>query len=178
MDSIYHGKLINKAVESWENINCFYNHKKFLNFIKLNLGGLHYNAIITGFLNYQVENGGFYQWRDNGYSISIDDLINFFKSFTNDKIINNVIQILEDVKSQIEWLEDGYKVLDKISNDSYNDIFENALEDAFSRELDFSTRNYYKINEKLMEILEDYFEKEMNKIENGENEDCYFNYFE
>lgn len=173
-----HQQLMNKSYEYWEENNHILTYEQFLKQLEKELGVIYKQAVITGNLNYQVENGGFQQWKDNDYYITLDDLINFFKSFTNDNIINNIIYILEDVKEEIDWHDEGMKLLENIENSiSYFDIWCNSLDDELCKNLEVRDKNYYKINNRLIKILNDYFEKEINKIEAKENGDCYFDYF-
>lgn len=154
-----HQDLMDKAYKIWEqNGNMLYG--MFLNEVETKLGKLYLNAIITGNLNYQVENGGFSQWKFNDYDVSLDQLINFFNdNFPDNETVKKLVWILKDVKEQIEWVEDGkYKTKNLYD---HQDFFNDALNDYLSDNLSKNDSAYYKISEEINEILEKYFTEKL-----------------
>jgi hypothetical protein len=81
-----HQELMNEAYEIYEEFPGI-KKTKFIEKV-MEKGDKYYHAVITGNLNYQVNNGGFSQWNENGYSDSIEELIEFFsQKFKEDKTI-------------------------------------------------------------------------------------------
>jgi len=158
-----HQKLMNKAYELWqkeENNNLKYSD--FLDMVSDELGENYFHAVITGNLIYQVENGGFSQWYDNKYHVTIDGLRDFFESnFKNDsKEIKQIEDILSEVEEILNWLDDGKDCLKNIGYE-FREFFYEKLEEKVYDELSSLDDKFYKISEKLKEILEEYFK---NKI--------------
>jgi hypothetical protein len=160
-----HQMLMNKAYDLWQTeVGKRLRYENFLDLINEKLGSIYYHAVITGNLNYQVENGGFSQWYFNGYHITIDDLICFFRDkFKDNKTINNLIDNLTDILETIDWYDEGKRCIKNINYD-YKDLFEEVLEEKFNNELSGFDDYYYKINDDINEILEEYFKTEYNKI--------------
>lgn len=158
-----HQKLMDEAYELWEKYDI-HSKKDFLNKVNEKLGELHFYAVITGNLNYQVENGGFIQWIDNGYSHIIEDLIDFFdKNMRAHKVTAKLLSILEDVANELEWVERGKHIIERDVRDcDYADVFERALEEQLHENLELSDHNYYQINKEVMVILESYFSEKVN----------------
>jgi hypothetical protein len=153
-----HQELMDKAYELYDDSLSYEN---FLYEITKKLGQLYVDAVITGNLNYQVENGGFTQWYENGYSNTIDQLNYFFSNnfLQNNEIIKKILQILENVKKIIDWQEHGEKEINKINYD-YREFFSGFLQDYTEKELSRIDFEYDKIAEELDKLLEEYFEKE------------------
>lgn len=159
-----HQRLMDEAYELWRGENEDLNYKKFLNLVKEKLGETHFFAVITGNMNYQVENGGFTQWFDNGYAEdTIEELIKFFENaFDGNDVIDKTIQVLREIQDQIEWVERGKDIIERQVNDyDYTDVFERALEDELNQNLERQDSYFYKFNEELMEILEEFFKSKL-----------------
>lgn len=108
-------------------------------------------AVTIGNLNYQVENGGFMQWHDNGYSEYEMTLIDVLNELNTDAA-NQVAHLVEgfmkdaaDVEDEEEW-EDAWNV----SND---------LSDQF-----------YTINKQLLADVEDFLQRELHGVGCNPNE--------
>jgi len=186
-----HQKLMNKAYDLWSTEEGKkLSYSDFLDVVSDKFGKLYSNAVITGNLNYQVENGGFYQWFENGYVIDLGDLIIFFEenfkeNEINEKVknlLNRVIDILDwydggieslrvidklkyilnEVVDILDWLDEGKDCVKNLYD--YKEFFIKKLEDQVQKELNQLDEKYYEINEKLNEILEEYFKTEYEKI--------------
>jgi len=160
-----HQKLMNKAYELWstekgKNLN----YSNFLDLVMDTYGDLYFYSVITGNLNYQVENGGFSQWHFNEYSITLEDLINFFEiNFKNNKTIEKVKIILNDISELIDWFDRGRSIIKNIDYE-FRDFFSDKLEEQLNDDLNNIDQKYYEINENLNEVLEEYFKTEYEKI--------------
>jgi hypothetical protein len=159
-----HQKLMNKAYDLWSTEEGKeLNYSDFLDVVSDKFGKLYSNAVITGNLNYQVENGGFSQWHYNDYSITLDDLIIFFTdNFKNNEVIDKLKYILNEVVDILDWLDEGKDCVKNLYD--YKEFFIEKLEDQVQKELNQLDEKYYEINEKLNEILEEYFKTEYEKI--------------
>jgi hypothetical protein len=159
-----HQKLMNKAYDLWSTEEGKeLNYSDFLDVVSDKFGKLYSNAVITGNLNYQVENGGFSQWHYNDYSITLDDLIIFFTdNFKNNEVIDKLKYILNEVEDILDWLDEGKDCVKNLYD--YKEFFIEKLEDQVQKELNQLDEKYYEINEKLNEILEEYFKTEYEKI--------------
>lgn len=157
-----HQTLMNESYQLWTDEKGF-TYENFLLEVEENLSENHLNAVITGNLNYQVENGGFRQWYDNGYYASIDRLVEFFtKNFKDNEIIKKIIYILEDVHEDIEWAERGKLACKRCNYElyEYKEFFIESFEDKLCDLLEKYDNRYYGISEDLMKILEDFFTTE------------------
>jgi len=159
-----HQKLMNKAYDLWSTEEGKkLSYSDFLDVVSDKFGKLYSNAVITGNLNYQVENGGFSQWHYNDYSITLDDLIIFFTdNFKNNEVIDKLKYILNEVVDILDWLDEGKDCVKNLYD--YKEFFIKKLEDQVQKELNQLDEKYYEINEKLNEILEEYFKTEYEKI--------------
>lgn len=158
-----HQILMDESYKLWDkegfNRLCY---EDFLVEVVQNFGDLHFQAVITGNFNYQVENGGFSQWHDNEYSITCKDLISFLENnFEENIIIKKVVDLLIEVEEVLEWIEGGKSLCRRMDYD-YRDFFENALEEKGSDDLQRLDSRYYQISKEFMEILNEYFTKNYN----------------
>jgi hypothetical protein len=167
-----HQEMMDKAYELWnkpeENKKMPY--EDFLETVSEELGNNYVDAVITGNMNYQVENGGWFQWYDNGYSVTIQEIIDFFEKpeFNDCSEIKKLREILSSVEEQLDWKERGDREIQQVDYD-FRDIFENALNEEFDKSVDRLDSQYYVISKKVMDILENYFcQKNLNEI-NGES---------
>ena len=160
-----HQTLMNNAYDLWSiEEGKKLSYSDFLDVVSDKFGKLYSNAVITGNLNYQVENGGFYQWFENGYVIALGDLIIFFEeNFEENETIEKLKNLLNRVVDILDWYDGGIDSLSGIDED-YKEFFIEKLEDQLMNELSALDETYYEINEKLNEILEEYFKTEYEKI--------------
>lgn len=102
-------------------------------------------AVMFGNFNYQVENGGLYQWHDNDYSEDLGSLYDFLDNCDYDKK-DKFMQVLDDfsyVKTAIEELDPN--------NDWYNDDCQTRLET-----LKYYDKDYYSIQDDWKDYFENY----------------------
>jgi len=119
-------------------------------------------AVFTGNLNYQVENGGWLQWHDNGYSECADWLIGQLPKLgpVSTKVaamVAQVMQAIEDWEPEVEeWVEDYWEEID----DQTGDIFEHddscyeMVPNEEGPEVDHLDGPYYEINDAFMAEVE------------------------
>jgi hypothetical protein len=154
-----HQIMMDKAYEIWSiPANAKMSYEDFLECVKEDLGIDFYHAVITGNMNYQVENGGWYQWDDNGYSVSMEELVEFFQQeeFKEYSEISKLVRILRDVEEQLDWKHRGLNEIKQVDYD-FQDTFKNALDDEFDRTIGYLDTDYYGIHERILEILDNYF---------------------
>lgn len=144
------------AYKLWEKESNL-KYYSFLNLVEDELGLIYLYAVIFDDLDNQVYNGGFTQWHDNKYSCSLEDLIYFYSNnFCNNKIINELLHILNDVQEILEWYEDG-KIEAKNLSEDYRNILIDSLYDKFQDMTTESNSQYYNIRDKVNEETEIYF---------------------
>jgi hypothetical protein len=130
---------------------------------------LEQKAVVLGNLNYQVENGGFVQWVDNGYYLDSPLVIECLKEIGTELALR-VLAMVEDVLSETNphatregfggkyWLcelEDRSRPYWFNDDDEDNDGYEEPTHSSFSNH----DEEYYKINEQLMVEMEEYLTK-------------------
>ena len=102
-------------------------------------------AVMFGNFNYQVGNGGLYQWHDNGYSEDLGSLYDFLDNCDYEKK-DKFMQVLDDfsyVKTAIEELDRD--------NDWYNDDCQTRLDT-----LKYYDKDYYSIQDDWKNYFENY----------------------
>ena len=167
-----HQEMMDKAYELWNDSeeSKKMSYENFLNKVEGELGKNYVDAVMTGNMNYQVGNGGWSQWNDNAYSCNIEDLLSFFKQteFDNFPEIKDMRRILDEVEETLDWIDRGEEAVRHVDYD-FRDIFEDAIRDSSRGDLNRLDSKYYKIGDKVMEILEQYFvQKNLDEI-NGES---------
>jgi len=104
-------------------------------------------AVFIGNLNYQVENGGFMQWHDNGYSTCGEDIIRILTTVGGcDEVIRLVRHALGEIRKYEE--ENAY-----IESD-FDELAYNILEEKLSK-LDIA---FYEVNTVMLTHVETYLE--------------------
>lgn len=160
----YHQDLMDEAYKLWTDEEFKrWDYEQFLKAVINNFGDFHFYAVITGKFNYQVENGGFSQWYDNGYSCTIENLQDFLEKIKKEplkeqtfKTIDKVIDLLDEATEVINWIEDGKQLVEKFGYE-YQHFFREKLEEQGYEDLSRLDSRYYEISAKFMEILEIYF---------------------
>jgi hypothetical protein len=159
-----HEMLSNRAYDLWkEEENKKLDYKTFLELVKDELGIIIFYAVITSDLKNEIENGGFYQWHDNKYSVVIEDLISFFKENFNkkDSYIKTMIIILEEINEEIYWYDNGLKLIrDSRYDYDYKDFFINALDDRLNQFFRSTTNRFLIVEKNVYLILEEFFKNE------------------
>lgn len=97
-----HQHLMNEAYKVWQE-HKEWSYEDFINYLKQNMR-LHLKAVLVGNFNYQVENGGIFQWHGNGYSKFLPELqkciVEFAKQYP--ELGQRMITILEKIKLLLE----------------------------------------------------------------------------
>ena len=126
-----HDKLMKKAYDTWQKNN--WSPSEFIE----NIDSPEKFAVILGNLNYQVENGGFSQWKFNGYSKNHIFFIRMLLDDTNWGVTSEHPQLREGLELAIkaeriqiednsedyvddEQLELNYNRLDKLDDKYYS----------------------------------------------------------
>ena len=157
-----HQKLMDESYKLWK-VDQNIDYQDFLTKVREELDETHFFAVITGNLNSQVKNGGFSQWNDNGYSIAIEDIIDFFRKENRfdkkyEDVIHKVLRILRNVMDELDYLDIGKEEIKKINYD-YHEIFERALEETSNHELRNLDKRFYEVHHEMLKALEEYFIK-------------------
>lgn len=128
MKSDYHQELMDKAYDQWHK-NPHWSKKQFY----LSLDPKSRAAVVFGNLNYQVENGGFYQWFDNSYGKESKEFLYFAldkmsKSLIEEEslaakemieLLNQVFEIQSDEKESNDFDEESYGNFEEMDNRFY-----------------------------------------------------------
>jgi len=127
----FHQHLMKEAYDLWSQHNWSY--EEFLENIRTKLSQLHYDAVIIGNLNYQVTNGGWFQWYLNDYHTTykdVEDILNRFVNFseTASELGNRLSVMLSDVMYNIR----PYDALDSTMKYGSYDKLEEILSKEFS----------------------------------------------
>jgi hypothetical protein len=129
------------------------------------LGNTKYFARILATLNYQVHNGGFRQWIDNGCGVEIDDLIGllkegfkeYYESITcfkgetktnwfSQTLAGKLLELLEDQLEPI-IVDDGQPDYPSIQDSRAEDFWKDCMERGFYEEISKLDDRYYAINQ-------------------------------
>lgn len=129
-----HQKLMDEAYNTWQK---GLSYDEFID----TLDNKHKLAVLTGNLNYQVENGGFLQWHNSLYSPKAYELLNLLSLYKNKPYINNVMEIVREALSIMQEYETYYYADDDVYLTGH-DFGE--LDDKF-----------YKINEQFLITMEE-----------------------
>ena len=120
-----HQALMDFAYEKWQK-NRDWSYEKFID----SLSYIEKVAVLTGNLNYQVENGGFMQWITNGYVSKyselfdiLDKICNFFDELKNEEYSDVVLK----VKTYVDEVVTLYKDYMQITNDYVKDGIYNMV---------------------------------------------------
>jgi hypothetical protein len=129
--------VMNGAYEKWQN---GWSYENFLD----HLTYLERCVVVTGNLNYQVENGGFAQWYDNNYHTGANTLLCFLENELATDTAKDAAQLVRRCIAENEQYESKY----------HTDWYEYEYgERPETGDLDNA---YYAINETLMSELESY----------------------
>jgi len=92
-------KLMDEVYTKWNTEECRTINR--LEVISNHFTPLHKATVQFGNMNYQVNNGGFTQWHDNGYGEDLEDLIEYAKKGTVQGIkhFDVLLQILTDIEA-------------------------------------------------------------------------------
>lgn len=108
-------------------------------------------AVLAGNLNYQVGNGGFYQWYSNEYNLGLNRLVDLLEKYGDGL---QTFRELKDILISYKELEEAY--IEEEYEEEYEDEYDEGYEERFSdglRHLDGLYRD-----------MEDNFLKEVEKV--------------
>ena len=97
-------------------------------------------AVVAGNLNYQVGNGGFVQWADNGYIDTADLLL----EITNEMATETSLEVAALIEQMLEIWEEYLEYQD---DDSWQDMF---------GQTDSMDTRFYQINDQFLVEIEGY----------------------
>lgn len=141
MNDSFHQLYMNRAYAGWVQ-NDDLDRDEFWDSLNL------YEAIAvyTGNLNYQVENGGFLQWHDNGYS----DAYTRRRAYSLDYVFD-CLDHYESVRTVQSIVQQAMNILREM--DDY-DEFDDELREEHLEQLDVLDQQYYNVNEQFMQDIE------------------------
>jgi len=146
----FHQKLMDEAYELYRKHNKW-SYEEFITNVPNLLSKLHLYAVVVGNLNYQVENGGWIQWYDNGYyrfASIVDEALENFGKYSKE-----ANQITQKVSGLLKRVMDHLELLDDIeSKRSYGDF------EALTSLLDsyfYETPNINEISAEIEDIVSD-----------------------
>lgn len=108
-------------------------------------------AVLLGNLNYQVNNGGFIQWVDNGYATRIAEVVDVLES-VGGSTISNIISMLNRV---YPYLNEGFKNKG-CAGEYFLRMDDEEYEDMIA-DLDELDSRFYAANEEFMVVVVAYF---------------------
>jgi hypothetical protein len=110
------------------------------------ISGIEKYVVLIGNLNYQVENGGFTQWADNGYGLYWQDVLRVLEKVGTDTA-KQVAALVEKVGKQLRY--NGRGVLDYSTATAWDEEDDGYYGYEYP---DFSAEDtaFYAINEQLM----------------------------
>jgi len=97
-----HQKLMDEAYEWWQNDGKNASRGDFITHCK-SKSQKHLDAVVAGNLNYQVCNGGFGQWVDNGYAVDAWDHVEDLLNRMGTKNSKAILRMLESFKEYISF---------------------------------------------------------------------------
>lgn len=141
-------ELMNEAYDQWQN-NEDWTMQDFRDYISKNMSREHLISVQVGNLNYQVENGGFFQWHGNGYSIDLENLISYCEEIGTEACVK-VKTLLECIQDTIDYFrteaEEAIQLLTRNSFDDYAEVLRDCLWDQMTENLNRYDQKYYNIN--------------------------------
>ena len=173
----------NKILEEKGSSPMRWYYSNFLEWVRDQLGDLAEFAILIDKYNQQIFNGGHLQYWSNEYSSMNGqykdlylhmNMIEYFETFMKDidslypadqilqikETLEEARKIMREFPESIEWITNiHYAGFDYYGDLCYNDPDKDCrtLTEHSSRKLDYLDSQYYKINNRLMDILNLYF---------------------
>ena len=173
----YHQTILNIMYKHWQKDDVNMSYTEILEWFKNEYGELGTFAVQIGKYNQQVCNGGHFQYYHNGYTGDIDEyssdiplhkqlVVLMSKSELKNETSLQLLKLLDELYIEVDteqYLEEeltdefGDIVIDEYENTNYMEIINSQMLNNFDNE-------YYKINDKFMEILEQYFKDKIINI--------------
>ena len=183
----YHQSIMNIMYKHWQKEDINMSYDEITEWFKNEYGELVQFAVLIGKYNQQVTNGGHFQYYSNGYAGDIDKynlniplhktlVTLLYKTKLTDEISLKVLKILEEFYIELdedeyieeEIFEDGQTIIDEYDNPDYMEVINTEMLNRFDLE-------YYKINDKFIKILEQYFKNKIETINyTWDNKDDYY----
>ena len=146
MENTLHQKIMDEAYSFWQSQEKM----DYVTFID-SLDKKQKLAVLTGNLNYQVENGGFSQWHINEYSKKAKELIELLTPLEGIEVVKEVIELVETAIDIIEEFDRPEGSGFDEDEEYYDEYHDNEMHSA----LDSLDTRYYSINEKFLNIIEE-----------------------
>lgn len=142
----------------------------YLDFLNL-LTPLEKKAVVLGNMNYQVQNGGWIQWVDNGYAVrsGINTLIETLSEINTDEskkakeLVEHVTRFV-DLDADTRGFNRDYWLKEEVPGNSYRhgfgyyDEYDDEEEENIPN-LDIQDKEYYEIDDKLVDQIEEFLTK-------------------
>ena len=156
--------IMNEAYARWQNND--WSQEQFWN----QLSYVEKVAVFTGNLNYQVENGGFAQWIDNGYSDCADDLIDILSKLGTSTclivagMIKNAMERKENANYECFYCLHGCECPPEIYEDQDDNEYEDYVcwcecECTYAEYDDLDT-GFYKINDQFLADVQEWLNEQ------------------
>lgn len=147
----YHQDLMTKAYEGYKSGMAY---EDFIGTLDVQQR----TAVLIGNLEYQVCNGGFHQWHDNGYSKEIDELLKTLKGMSTEcPLASQVHDLVFKAKKNIQEAENLSESDFEDYNSRYHDYDDFEDDEEYEEEEDNSYELYQDAYDDLlrMEGLDD-----------------------
>lgn len=153
--------LMNTAYNEWQKPNNNWTYRQFLN----ESTPAQRKAILLGNFNYQVHNGGFMQWVDNGYGLHAQELLDVLEQINTD-LSKEVISLVKQIMPYIDFSQENrgwgdYWLKEEELHQRYIGCWEDEDEDLYEEEDCQGSRvaqtldsPYYKIADAFLEEAE------------------------
>lgn len=153
---VFHG-LMSEAYERWQ-ANNEWNQDRFW----MDLSYPERVAVFCGNLNYQVENGGFVQWHDNGYSACVDQLLVILKEIATPTALA-VEEIVRRARRNIRAYERSCSATVERNRSWYADSDDDGEDDwkIFFDSCDPLDDKFYGINAQFLDDVEAFLKTKM-----------------
>lgn len=111
-------------------------------------------AVLTGNLNYQVGNGGFVQWHNNGYSSEADQLIIILEKYKNGHpAIVKALQLVQEAMDTIKNVESAHQQYGRRYD--WDDEEEEDTHETLYVRLSPLDDDFYKIDDQFLEEIQE-----------------------
>jgi hypothetical protein len=144
-------ELMNQAYEKWRQNDwtqqVFWQHLDFVEKV----------AVYTGNLNYQVENGGFAQWIDNGYSDCATELIDILE---DDIGTEAAIEIAAMIKTASKRQEYDDQECDCCTGHCWHEEDECMCECSYP-DYDDLDKKFYEINQQFLVDVQEWLDRQV-----------------
>ena len=136
-----HQKIMNQAYGQYDE------YRNYDHFVK-GISEIERQAVLTGIMNYQVENGGFIQWFDNNYGTTI--------------AVQEIVKVAEMIKTPVaakvkELMTKYLEAVDDACDDPYN--LRDGEWEYINHELGLLDYKYYAISGRWLKELDQFFQQ-------------------